>query len=153
MPGEAQKIEKMVEIFSKRYIDCNQVINCPQAQCLMHCVAYANSIDLQLFVSDFNSPDTIFVLSYAVVLLNTDLHTRAVRRNSKRMSRADFVNNLRGIDAGGDLDQEMLEGIYDRIQKQEFKPGSDHVSQVSLDFIYFPMLLLIFSSSFSGFQS
>ena len=25
MPGEAQKIEKMVEVFAKRYIQCNQV--------------------------------------------------------------------------------------------------------------------------------
>ncbi len=25
LPGEAQKIEKVVEVFSKRYIQCNQV--------------------------------------------------------------------------------------------------------------------------------
>ena len=29
MPGEAQKIEKMVEVFSKRYIQCNQVRQFP----------------------------------------------------------------------------------------------------------------------------
>ncbi len=106
-PGEAQKIEKMVEVFSRRYIQCNQ-----------------------MFVAGFRSPDTIFVLSYAVVLLNTDLHTRAVRRDARRMRREDFVRNLRGVDAGADPDREMLEGIYDRIRKNEFRPGSDHVSQV-----------------------
>ena len=56
--GEAQKVEKMVEVFSRRYIACNQ-----------------------MFVAGFRSPDTIFVLAYAVVLLNTDLHSRAVKAN------------------------------------------------------------------------
>ncbi len=83
-----------------------------------------------MFVSNFRCPDTIFVLSYAVVLLNTDLHTRAVGRGARRMSREDFVVNLRGVDAGADIDREMLEGIYDRIRRLEFRPGSDHVSQV-----------------------
>ena len=35
-----------------------------------------------------------------------------------------------GIDAGGDLDPVMLHGIYERIKTSEFKPGSDHVTQV-----------------------
>ena len=35
-----------------------------------------------------------------------------------------------GIDAGGDLDPVMLHGIYERIKSSEFKPGSDHVTQV-----------------------
>ena len=51
-------MEKMVEVFSRRYIACNQ-----------------------MFVAGFRSPDTIFVLAYAVVLLNTDLHSRAVKAN------------------------------------------------------------------------
>ena len=106
-PKEAQKIEKFVEVFSKRYIQCNQ-----------------------MFVSSFNSPDTIFVLSYAIVLLNTDLHSQALRPN-KRMKREDFVRNLSGIDAGHDIDEDMLKGIYDRIRAAEFRAGADHVSQVS----------------------
>ncbi len=106
-PGEAQKIEKMVEVFARKYIQCNQ-----------------------MFVAGFRSPDTIFVLAYAVVLLNTDLHSPAVRPN-KRMRRTDFVRNLRGVDAGSDLDEEMLNGIYDRIQASEFRPGADHVTQVA----------------------
>ena len=49
------------------------------------------------------------------------------------MKRDDFVRNLRGIDAGADLDEEMLHGIYDRLKANEFRPGPDHVSQVSDD--------------------
>ena len=106
-PGEAQKVEKMVEVFSRRYIQCNH-----------------------MFVAGFNSPDTLFVMSYAMVLLNTDLHSKAVR-SGRRMKRDDFVLNLRGIDAGSDPDIDMLRGIYDRIKSSEFKPGADHVSQVA----------------------
>lgn len=105
--SEAQKVEKIIEVFSKRYIACNQ-----------------------LFANQFRSPDAIFVLSYAIVLLNTDLHSKAMKK-AKRMKREDFVRNLRGADQGADLDTEMLQGIYDRIKENELKAGPDHVSQVS----------------------
>jgi IQ motif/SEC7 domain-containing protein len=42
----------------------------------------------------------------------------------------DFIRNLRGIDEGADVDRESLLGIYERIRVSEFKPGSDHVTQV-----------------------
>jgi IQ motif/SEC7 domain-containing protein len=105
--SEAQKVEKIVEVFAKRYIACNQ-----------------------MFAASFKTSDSLFVLAYAVVLLNTDLHTKALRP-SKRMKREDFVANLRGIDLGQDLDTEMLQGIYDRIKANELKAGLDHVSQVA----------------------
>ena len=37
---------------------------------------------------------------------------------------------LTGIDNGCDLDPDLLHGIYERIKLCEFKPGSDHVTQV-----------------------
>ena len=46
------------------------------------------------------------------------------------MKLEDFVRNLRNIDDGHDLDLEMLSGIYERIKSSEFRPGSDHVTQV-----------------------
>ena len=46
------------------------------------------------------------------------------------MKLEDFIRNLRAIDDGHDLDAEMLTGIYERIRSQEFRPGSDHVTQV-----------------------
>ncbi|XP_022235629.1 IQ motif and SEC7 domain-containing protein 1-like [Limulus polyphemus] len=41
-----------------------------------------------------------------------------------------MVYNFLGIDDGYDLDRDMLAAIYERIKSSEFKPGSDHVSQV-----------------------
>lgn len=42
----------------------------------------------------------------------------------------DFIKNLRGIDDCHDIDRDMLVGIYERVKANEFKPGSDHVTQV-----------------------
>lgn len=107
IPGEAQKIEKLVEVFARRYIECNQ-----------------------MFVAGFKAADTIFILAYAMVLLNTDLHNKSIKPE-RRMRVEDFLRNLRGIDAGRNVDEDMLRGIYDRIKAAEFKEGPDHVSQVA----------------------
>lgn len=106
MPGEAQKIERLMEIFSQRYCQCNQDI-----------------------VARLRSTDTIFVLAFAIIMLNTDLHTPNLKPERK-MRIEDFVKNLRGIDDCHDIDTDMLVGIYERVKANEFKPGSDHVTQV-----------------------
>ena len=54
----------------------------------------------------------------------------SILQPEKRMKLEDFIRNLRAIDEGHDLDPEMLAGIYERIRNQEFRPGSDHVTQV-----------------------
>ncbi|XP_029845843.1 IQ motif and SEC7 domain-containing protein 1 isoform X2 [Ixodes scapularis] len=106
LPGEAQKIERLVEVFSHQYAQCNPDV-----------------------VAKLRSADTLFVLAFSVVLLNTDLHTPSVKAD-KRMKLDDYVRNLRGVDEGHDLDRDMLAGIYERIKAHPFRPGSDHVSQV-----------------------
>lgn len=106
MPGEAQKIERLMEVFSTRYCRCNQDV-----------------------VSRLRSPDTVFVLAFAIIMLNTDLHTPNIKPE-RRMKLDDFIKNLRGIDDCHDIDKDILAGIYDRVKSNEFKPGSDHVTQV-----------------------
>ncbi|ETW75591.1 hypothetical protein HETIRDRAFT_391221 [Heterobasidion irregulare TC 32-1] len=56
--------------------------------------------------------DTAYVISYSVILLNTDAHNPQVK---KRMTRADFVKNTRGINEGADLPEELLSAIFDDI--------------------------------------
>ncbi|XP_071450488.1 IQ motif and SEC7 domain-containing protein 1-like isoform X2 [Hetaerina americana] len=106
MPGEAQKIERLMEVYGQRYCQCNQDV-----------------------VGRFRSPDTVFVLAFAIIMLNTDLHTPNLKPD-RRMKVDDFVRNLRGIDDGGDIERDMLVGIYERVKASEFKPSSDHVTQV-----------------------
>ncbi|XP_053684548.1 IQ motif and SEC7 domain-containing protein 1 isoform X2 [Sabethes cyaneus] len=106
MPGEAQKIERLMEVFSARYCQCNSDI-----------------------VARLRSHDTVFVLAFAIIMLNTDLHTPNLKPE-RRMRCDDFIKNLRGIDDCHDIDRDMLMGIYERVKANEFKPGSDHVTQV-----------------------
>ena len=106
VPGEAQKIEKIMEIFGKRYAKCN-----PN------------------FVSKLKSPDSIVTLAFAIILLNTDLHTPNLK-SEKKMQVGDFINNLHGVDAECDFDPKLLKQIYKGIKKQEFVTGIDHVVQV-----------------------
>ncbi|XP_054279803.1 IQ motif and SEC7 domain-containing protein 1 isoform X2 [Macrosteles quadrilineatus] len=106
MPGEAQKIERLMEVFSHRYCHCNRDV-----------------------VARLRNMDTIFVLAFAIIMLNTDLHTPNIKPE-RRMKLDDFIKNLRGIDDCCDIDRDMLVGIYERVKANEFKPGSDHVTQV-----------------------
>ncbi|XP_051531167.1 IQ motif and SEC7 domain-containing protein 1-like isoform X2 [Myxocyprinus asiaticus] len=104
--GEAQKVERLIEAYSQRYCICNPGV-----------------------VRQFRNPDTIFILAFAIILLNTDMYSPNVKPERK-MKLEDFVKNLRGVDDGEDIPREMLVGIYERIRKRELKTNEDHVSQV-----------------------
>ncbi|XP_074646993.1 IQ motif and SEC7 domain-containing protein 1-like [Tubulanus polymorphus] len=106
MPGEAQKIERLMEAFAHRYCICNPDI-----------------------VKKFKNCDTVFLLAFAIIMLNTDLHNCNIKQE-RRMKGDDFIKNLRGIDDGEDVDRDLLMGVYDRVRVHEFKPGSDHATQV-----------------------
>ncbi|KAI4800530.1 hypothetical protein KUCAC02_009671 [Chaenocephalus aceratus] len=104
--GEAQKVERLIEAFSQRYCVCNPTL-----------------------VRQFQNPDTIFILAFAIILLNTDMYSPNVKAERK-MKLEDFVKNLRGVDNGQDIPRDLLVGIYQRIQKWELRTNDDHVSQV-----------------------
>ncbi|XP_043718466.1 brefeldin A-inhibited guanine nucleotide-exchange protein 2-like [Telopea speciosissima] len=92
LPGEAQKIDRIMEKFAQRYCKCN-----PKA---------------------FISADTAYVLAYSVIMLNTDAHNPMVKN---KMSADDFIRNNRGIDDGKDLPEEYLRSLFERISRNEIK--------------------------------
>ncbi|ONL96028.1 Guanine-nucleotide-exchange protein [Zea mays] len=96
LPGEAQKIDRIMEKFAERYCKCN-----PKA---------------------FSSADTAYVLAYSVIMLNTDAHNPMVKN---KMSPEDFIRNNRGIDDGKDLPEEFMRSLYERIWKKEIKMKED----------------------------
>jgi IQ motif/SEC7 domain-containing protein len=106
-PGEAQKIDHIIQAFAKRYLWCNPT-------------KYPKNVDV----------DTIYVIAFAIIMLNTDLHTPSIK-NSKRMKLEDFITNLRGVDGTEFFTDKMLTGIYERVKQYEFKTSTDHVTQVS----------------------
>lgn len=46
-------------------------------------------------VRQFQNPDTIFILAFAIILLNTDMYSPNVKAERK-MKLEDFIKNLRG---------------------------------------------------------
>ncbi|RHY35851.1 hypothetical protein DYB25_014257, partial [Aphanomyces astaci] len=65
----------------------------------------------------FPSADVAFILSFSVIMLQTDLHNPSIPED-KKMSKEGFIRNNRGINNGDDLAADYLGpcGIYDRIK-------------------------------------
>ncbi|XP_012879067.1 PREDICTED: IQ motif and SEC7 domain-containing protein 3 [Dipodomys ordii] len=105
--GEAQKVERLIEAFSQRYCMCNPEV-----------------------VQQFHNPDTIFILAFAIILLNTDMYSPNIKPDRKMMLE-DFIRNLRGVDDGADIPRELVVGIYERVQQRELKSNEDHVTYVT----------------------
>ncbi|KAF2282658.1 hypothetical protein GH714_043768 [Hevea brasiliensis] len=99
LPGEAQKIDRIMEKFAERYCKCNLKV--------------------------FTSADTAYVLAYSVIMLNTDAHNPMVKN---KMSADDFIRNNRGIDDGKDLPEEYLRSLFERISRNEIKMKEDDLA-------------------------
>ncbi|OIW14185.1 hypothetical protein TanjilG_21325 [Lupinus angustifolius] len=92
LPGESQKIHRVLEAFSERYYEQSPLI-------------LANK-------------DASLVLSYSMIMLNTDQHNVQVK---KKMTEEDFIRNNRHINGGNDLPREFLSEIYHSICKNEIR--------------------------------
>eukprot|EP00914_Ancora_sagittata_P014903 GHVO01029272.1.p1 GENE.GHVO01029272.1~~GHVO01029272.1.p1 ORF type:complete len:252 (+),score=21.72 GHVO01029272.1:66-758(+) len=77
---------------------------------------------LELNPGVFTSPDTCFVLSFAIIMLNTNLHNPNVK---DKMPVDRFIKMNRGINDGGDLPEDLLVSLYESIKKEPFKIPED----------------------------
>ncbi|XWS72348.1 hypothetical protein CRYUN_Cryun02cG0032400 [Craigia yunnanensis] len=96
LPGEAQKIDRIMEKFAERYCADNPGL--------------------------FKNADTAYVLAYAVIMLNTDAHNPMVW---PKMSKSDFTRMNATNDPEECAPTELLEEIYDSIVKEEIKMKDD----------------------------
>ncbi|PSR88432.1 ARF guanine-nucleotide exchange factor GNOM like [Actinidia chinensis var. chinensis] len=92
LPGESQKIQRVLEAFSERYYEQSSQI-------------LANK-------------DAALLLSYSLIMLNTDQHNVQVK---KKMTEEDFIRNNRHINGGNDLPREFLSELYHSICKNEIR--------------------------------
>lgn len=99
LPGEAQKIDRIMEKFAERFCADNPGL--------------------------FRNADTAYVLAYAVIMLNTDAHNPMVW---PKMSKADFIRMNAMDDAEECAPKELLEEIYDSIVTDEIKMKDETVS-------------------------
>ena len=103
LPVEAQQIDRIMEKFSQRFHQANTAV-------LSH-------------------PDTAYILSFSLIMLNTDLHNPSVKN---KMTKQDFVRNNRQIDQGKDLPRQYLEDLYEGIRREQFQyPSKRRATQAS----------------------
>lgn len=101
LPGEAQCIDRLMEAFSKE---------------LYKQQAGEASI--------FKSADSVFVLAFSTIMLNTDLHNPTIKED-RRMTQEQFTQNNRGINEGEDLPVEFLTELYEEIKTCEIQVQQD----------------------------
>ena len=61
----------------------------------------------------FSHPDTAYVLAFALIMLNTDLHNPNVK---KKISLDAFVRLNRGVNEGANVPLAVLTSMYDNIK-------------------------------------
>ncbi|KAI8846695.1 hypothetical protein BC829DRAFT_445129 [Chytridium lagenaria] len=104
LPGEAQKIDRLMEKFADRYCENNPGI--------------------------FAKADTAYVLAFSVIMLNTDMYNPDIK-DQNRMDKAGFVTNNRGINDNADLPEAFLAGIYDDIKRNEIVMEEEHAGRIA----------------------
>ena len=113
LPGESALIERIVSSFAEKY--CASSV--PEG------------------VAD---KDSVFILSYAIIMLNTDQHNPTVKG---RMKFEDFTRNLRGQNAGEDFPTQYLQDIFDTIRTNEIILPDEHDNQHAFDYAWKELLL------------
>jgi Sec7-like guanine-nucleotide exchange factor len=68
----------------------------------------------------FSNEDSVCVLSYALLMLNTSLFNPNVHE-SEKMTLPQFISMNRGIDGGKNLDPGLLSQVYAAIEEEEIK--------------------------------
>ena len=94
LPGESQCIDRIVNRFARAF----KAANPPGSAAAWP-----------------HSEDAAYVLSFSLVLLNTDLHSPSIQERH-RMTKDSFVANNRGVECGADLPRSLLEALYDGVR-------------------------------------
>jgi brefeldin A-resistance guanine nucleotide exchange factor 1 len=116
LPGEAALIERIVTLFSQK---CCANDTTPEG------------------IAD---KDAIYVLTYAIIMLNTDQHNPNIKAQN-RMTYANFARNLRGVNGGQDFAPQYLQDIFDSIQSNEIILPDEHDNKHAFDYAWKELLL------------
>ncbi len=115
LPGESALIERIVAVFSEKY--CGNAT--PEG---------------------IANVDAVLVLTYAIIMLNTDQHNPNVKKD-KRMTYNDFARNLRGVNGDKDFAPGYLQEIYDSIKGNEIILPDEHNNRQAFDYAWEELLV------------
>jgi len=152
LPGEAQKIDRLMEKFAARYHELNKKFassttsldgnemktqeasgqdskSPPLANKKIKTPNAKNNKNQRLIKNYyFESADAVYVLAFSVIMLATDLHSSQVK---KKMTKENYINMNRGINDSKDLPKEFLESIFDQVAESEIKLKGGNASLAS----------------------
>ena len=115
LPGESPLIERIITTFSEHYTEKAK----PEG------------------IAD---KDAIYVLTYAIIMLNTELYNPNVK-SPNRMTFTGFARNLRGVNGGSDFAEEFLQEIFDSIKENEIILPDEHENKHAFDYAWKELLL------------
>jgi golgi-specific brefeldin A-resistance guanine nucleotide exchange factor 1 len=115
LPGESPLIERIVTVFSEIYMS-------------------------KAKPAEIADKDALFVLTYGIIMLNTDSYNPNLK-SSSRMTYVDFSRNLRGVNGGKDFDPDYLQNIYDSIKQNEIILPDEHENKHAFDFAWRELLM------------
>lgn len=114
LPGESALIERIATAFAEKYSETAPV-------------------------EDVANSDAVYILVYAVIMLNTDQHNRNTKATP--MTREAFVKNLRGVNDGKDFNPEYLHSIFESIRTNEIILPEEHNNKDAFDYAWKELLL------------
>lgn len=105
LPGEAQKIDRIMCAFAKKYFIQNSNSTSPHG-------------------SIFRDEDSVYLLAFATIMLNTDLHSMNVKT---KMTQDEFVKRTND----GSFPQVFLRDLYQRILEEEIRTKNEKFTHAS----------------------
>ncbi|TPX32616.1 hypothetical protein SmJEL517_g04294 [Synchytrium microbalum] len=131
LPGEAQQIERVMDIFAETYFECVSGMSTYLVTVMIN--GSSPSVPLGAGDHEIEDQSATFVLAYSVILLNTDQHNPQVRR---RMTFEDFVRNSRGINNGKNFSPDYLKLIYEAIKTTEIVMPEEHEGDLGFNYAW-----------------
>lgn len=90
LPGEAQKIDRIMECFAQRYFEVNAGV--------------------------FPHQDNAYLLAFSLIMLNTDLHNPSIKT---KITKEQFIKNNTNTGLEYDIGPDLLSKMYDAIKARE----------------------------------
>lgn len=104
LTGESSERDRVLVHFSRRFLQCNP--------------------------NNFASQDGVHILTCALLLLNSDLHGKH-QQSFKRMTCAQFIKRLSGLNDGGNFPVDLLRRLYSAIKDQPLEWATDSVESTA----------------------
>ncbi|KAH3900504.1 uncharacterized protein SCDLUD_003490 [Saccharomycodes ludwigii] len=113
LPGESQQIERIVESFAAKYVEDQKYDSDRET---------INEVEDD-YATVQPDADSVFILSYSIIMLNTDLHNPQVK---KHMTFDDYTYNLKGCNNNKNFPLWYLDRIYCSIRDKEIVMPEEH---------------------------